>query len=83
MASSLQVYQEEFGTVRGHFGPVNAVAFHPDGRRYEASMPGIPVSSAAAHELSCITGPKSVNVLYGLTCWAHQTTLACSPRHVA
>ena len=28
-----QVYQEEFGTVRGHFGPVNAVAFHPDGRR--------------------------------------------------
>ena len=30
----LQVYQEEFGTVRGHFGPVNAVAFHPDGRRY-------------------------------------------------
>lgn len=30
----IQVYQEEFGTVRGHFGPVNAVAFHPDGRRY-------------------------------------------------
>ncbi|KAL3150482.1 hypothetical protein ABBQ32_000304 [Trebouxia sp. C0010 RCD-2024] len=29
-----KVYQEEFGTVRGHFGPVNAVAFHPDGRRY-------------------------------------------------
>lgn len=36
MSSVLQVYQEEFGTVRGHFGPVNAVAFHPDGRRYEA-----------------------------------------------
>lgn len=29
----VQVYQEEFGTVRGHFGPVNAAVFHPDGRR--------------------------------------------------
>ncbi|DBA93000.1 hypothetical protein WJX79_006086 [Trebouxia sp. C0005] len=29
-----KVYQEEFGTVRGHFGPVNAVAFHPDGRSF-------------------------------------------------
>ena len=22
---------EEFGLVRGHFGPINTVAFHPDG----------------------------------------------------
>lgn len=29
----LQIFGEEFGTVRGHFGPINAVAFHPDGRR--------------------------------------------------
>lgn len=29
-----KVYAEEFGTVRGHFGPVNAVAYHPDGRAF-------------------------------------------------
>lgn len=31
---SLQIYQEEFGQVRGHFGPINTVAFTPDGKRW-------------------------------------------------
>jgi translation initiation factor 3 subunit I len=28
------VYQEEFGTVKGHFGPINALAINPNGRDY-------------------------------------------------
>jgi translation initiation factor 3 subunit I len=28
------IYEEEFGRVKGHFGPVNAIAIHPDGISY-------------------------------------------------
>jgi translation initiation factor 3 subunit I len=27
------VFEDEIGRVKGHFGPINTVAFHPDGRR--------------------------------------------------
>ncbi|CAM9093743.1 unnamed protein product, partial [Ectocarpus fasciculatus] len=29
-----QIYEEEFGRVKGHFGPINAIAIHPDGVAY-------------------------------------------------
>ncbi|GMH45617.1 hypothetical protein BSKO_13574 [Bryopsis sp. KO-2023] len=29
-----KIYAEEFGSVRGHFGPINTVAFHPSGRGF-------------------------------------------------
>eukprot|EP00096_Caligus_rogercresseyi_P001172 TRINITY_DN1185_c0_g1_i1.p1 TRINITY_DN1185_c0_g1~~TRINITY_DN1185_c0_g1_i1.p1 ORF type:complete len:325 (-),score=95.67 TRINITY_DN1185_c0_g1_i1:159-1133(-) len=28
------VFEEEFGRVKGHFGPINSVQFHPDGLSY-------------------------------------------------
>merc|ERR1712150_188844 len=28
------VYETEFGCVKGHFGPINALAIHPNGRSY-------------------------------------------------
>jgi len=28
------IFEEEFGRVKGHFGPINSVMFHPDGKGY-------------------------------------------------
>lgn len=28
------IFEEELGRVKGHFGPINTVAFHPDGKGY-------------------------------------------------
>lgn len=30
------IFEEEFGRVKDHFGPINTVAFHPDGKSYSS-----------------------------------------------
>jgi len=30
-----QVFEEEIGRIKGHFGPINTVAFHPSGKGYD------------------------------------------------
>merc|ERR1711916_82575 len=30
------VFEEEIGSVKGHFGPINTVAFHPSGTGYSS-----------------------------------------------
>ena len=30
------IFEEEFGRVKGHFGPINSVVFHPSGRGYSS-----------------------------------------------
>lgn len=30
------IFEEEFGRVKGHFGPINSLAFHPDGKSFSS-----------------------------------------------
>jgi len=30
------IFEEEFGSVKGHFGPINSLSFHPDGKSYSS-----------------------------------------------
>lgn len=30
------IFEEEFGRIKGHFGPINSITFHPDGKGYSS-----------------------------------------------
>ena len=30
------IFEEEFGRIKGHFGPINSCEFHPDGKGYSS-----------------------------------------------
>lgn len=30
------IFEEEFARVKGHFGPIQSVAFHPDGKSFSS-----------------------------------------------
>ena len=30
------IFEEEIGRVKGHFGPINTIAFHPNGKQYSS-----------------------------------------------
>jgi translation initiation factor 3 subunit I len=32
------IFEEEFARVKGHFGPINTIAIHPDGKRFVLSF---------------------------------------------
>ena len=32
------IFEEEFARVKGHFGPINTIAIHPDGKRFVPSF---------------------------------------------
>lgn len=33
-----QLFEDEIGRVKGHFGPINTLAFHPSGKSFASGM---------------------------------------------
>ncbi|ELW48627.1 Eukaryotic translation initiation factor 3 subunit I [Tupaia chinensis] len=56
-------FEEEFGRVKGHFGPINSVAFHPDGKRSAMSLGPLKFQAVGEEEEEEDEGLDSVKAL--------------------
>ncbi|KAK7261863.1 hypothetical protein RIF29_28186 [Crotalaria pallida] len=56
------ILQEEIGGVKGHFGPINALAFNPDGKRYILCSSPLPFEFALWHHFTARNLQVSVSL---------------------
>ena len=58
------IYSEEIGRVKGHFGPINSLKFHPNGKRYTFIIQVLTVSLSLSLSLVSAVEERMVMCVY-------------------